>query len=671
MNIARDFVGRLPELQQLREALAERHSVITVIGMPGQGKSSLLGEWYREDERGLSDRGVFWCRPYEVGYSFASFLTEVLPYLTDGTVDLRQMPSTLQQAEYLCNLLRQRPTILVMDGIERWLRRWTENPDAVGTGASVQDRRATDQALDLLLEDAASWHNGSVLIITTRGLPAVLDDRPHVTIGTGGGDRSRFLEGLDPNDAVLLLKKLSVKGSDGALLTAADEYDRHPFSLTVLGNLLTKGYGGSVSARPKVDPLRDDQTYKLQHLLDRVMDHHRDTAGLLSAVACCVGPAPVGLLVALTNTTEREIRNRLADLVDWQLMAFDGEDVDLHALMRLYLRGRLSQAARENTLNAISHWYATQPIPPHPRTREQIAPRIRAVEHALEADNAELAAAILYSKPNPASFYILVEWLDRSGHMSIHIELASKLISAYNRVIREMGRRELRNNLAMAYNNRGLALCEQGKLDAAIEDYDQAIEIYTTLVHQEGRSELRNDLAGAYNNRGSALSAQGKLDAAIEDYDQAIEIYTTLVHQEGRSELVGNLESVLFNRGMTYLKIGQKVAGADDIESGGNLLCEAIKGGRRDLLSSFLQTVTARCALLDELGNPDLVARWANNALQWLLEAAEAGRIVPILQQRAPAFVAALNEHIDVLRGVGLGTDIFRRVEAALGLAKK
>ena len=49
--------------------------------------------------------------------------------------------------------------------------------------------------------------------------------------------------------------------------------------------------------------------------------------------------------------------------------------------------------------------------------------------------------------------------------------------------------------------------------------------------------ELADELALTHNNRGGTLSAQGRLDAAIEDFEKAIEILTRLVEQEGRSDL--------------------------------------------------------------------------------------------------------------------------------------
>ena len=62
--------------------------------------------------------------------------------------------------------------------------------------------------------------------------------------------------------------------------------------------------------------------------------------------------------------------------------------------------------------------------------------------------------------------------------------------------------------LAWAYNNRGLAYANLGEYGRAIEDYDQALRLDPGYVL-------------AYNNRGFAYKNLGEYRRAIEDYDQA------------------------------------------------------------------------------------------------------------------------------------------------------
>jgi tetratricopeptide (TPR) repeat protein len=68
-----------------------------------------------------------------------------------------------------------------------------------------------------------------------------------------------------------------------------------------------------------------------------------------------------------------------------------------------------------------------------------------------------------------------------------------------------------RPNFAEAYNNRGAALADLGRLEDALSDYDHAIA-------------LQADHFGAHNNRGAALARLGRFAEALSSYDRAIEL---------------------------------------------------------------------------------------------------------------------------------------------------
>jgi len=134
------------------------------------------------------------------------------------------------------------------------------------------------------------------------------------------------------------------------------------------------------------------------------------------------------------------------------------------------------------------------------------------------------------------------------------------------RLLEPEGRWEarLRNDLATAYSNRGVA--KQGATGhgpgAAIADYDAAIvlrEDLRQLLEPEGRWEagLRNGLAQAYTNRGNAkqhATGHGP-GAAIADYDSAIalgEDLRQLLEPDGcwEAELRDGLAKAYANRGV-------------------------------------------------------------------------------------------------------------------------
>ncbi len=333
----------------------------------------------------------------------------------------------------------------------------------------------------------------------------------------------------------------------------AAAYGGHPFALTSLGQLLAARHGGDIAKWRELDPGRGD----IATLFDKVLDHHADDTPLLEIVACSIGSAPVAMLADLGQMEEGEARERLAHLQGWQLVEFSGGDADQHALIRRRLRHRIEDAARSALLGRMARWYGAREIRPNPQTLDELRPRLRAVEHALEAGDAEYATDLFYRKPAEESHYTTGGWLRRHGHLHESIRLNSQTAELLERLINQEGRRELRNGLAVAHNNRGVAFKNLGRLEEAIEDYDRAIAIFQELVEQDGRRELRNDLATTHNNRGNALADLGRLDEAMEDYDRAIAIYQELVEQEGRRELRNDRAKAYNNRGNALAELGR------------------------------------------------------------------------------------------------------------------
>lgn len=130
----------------------------------------------------------------------------------------------------------------------------------------------------------------------------------------------------------------------------------------------------------------------------------------------------------------------------------------------------------------------------------------------------------------------------------------------------------LEPDFAIAYNNRGVAYENKGKLDVAMKDYSQAIKLKMADLHLPYRNRgevlrkkgdlegaikdaneairLKPDHAEAYCNRGAAREDKGDLDGAIQDYTLAIkykmpELFLPYRNRGGLRRAKGDLEGAI------------------------------------------------------------------------------------------------------------------------------
>ena len=550
-KITDPFAGRLDELAQLSNAIKQAKPFVAVIGQTGQGKSCLTGEWYKKGARPPRGVGFFWRRVYQEGYDFDRFIDELLFYLTGQYPNRKEIPELGRRTEIVLHQLRSRPCWIIFDGAERWLKRWDNNCDATGIGATREDRQAIEPQFDAFLRSAAVWNNGSRILLTSRALPTILEEMPTLTltIGRPHGTTST-LQDLKSAEVVELLRFFCPKTPKGILKEAGEAYGNHPFAVHLLGMLIQEYFDKDGKRWKEVNPLRET---KLEGLLQAAIHRHSQDLTLLELVAVSLCPTPYSVLCRALDLQEGELRKRLAGLARWQLVELGRNFVDQHPIIRRFLCEILDTEQRNKFLIWLSHAWAKEPVVDHPQRVEEIQSRLRAVEHALEAGDVSLVTDIFNKKPTPQSHYTTNIWLVQYGYLQRDIELNSRVIYLYEGLVND-GHGELRNNLAYAYNSRGIAYGAQGELSKAIEDYNRAIAIREQLVEKEGRVDLRDDLAAAYNNRGFAYGAQGELSKAIGDYNRAIALLKHLIEKEGRAELRNYLAGTYNNRGLAYRK---------------------------------------------------------------------------------------------------------------------
>ncbi|MDK1021994.1 MAG: NACHT domain-containing protein [Candidatus Hydrogenedentes bacterium] len=402
------LVGRERELEQLDGAWADAGTnVISLVAWGGVGKSALVNRWLgnlaTENYRGA--RRVY-------GVSFYSQGTRQTAVSADTAIDaaLRwfddpdpKAGSPWDKGERLARLVRQEPTLLILDGLEP-----LQNPPGPDGG------RLKDPALQSLVRELAASNQG-LCVITTRYRVADIDDRTTTTAPL------IELENLSDEAGAQLLRTLGVEGPEEELRLASREFGGHGLALNLLGTYLHDVYGGDVRRRDEVSLLESD--VEQGGHAKRVMESYENWFGEgpelsvlrilglfdrpadAKAVTALREPPPIpGLTDAVQELTDAQWRQTLAKLRRAGLLAdadpHDPDTLDAHPLVREHfgqqLREEHAQAWREGNNRLYEHYKAV--APEFPDTLEEMAPLFAAVAHGCAAGRHQEALNDVYIK---------------------------------------------------------------------------------------------------------------------------------------------------------------------------------------------------------------------------------------------------------------------------------
>ncbi|MEX2213220.1 MAG: DUF4062 domain-containing protein [Phycisphaeraceae bacterium] len=666
------FAGRSLELAQLTAAVSRpAPSVVVVAGIGGQGKTSLMAQWLQQNQPALRVHAGFWCTAYRGGFTFDAFVDAALEYLMQGRFDKRTEPDIQQRLRRLIGLLQQRPTLMVLDGIERWLSGWSEAtavteslPAAVD---SVVQRRAIDPALDDFLAQVSALTNGTHLLLTTRALPAVLDDARYALVPVHEEGAKLTLDGLDDEAAVAMLRALGVQGESAALLEAARGYDKHPLALNVLGGLLVRKFGGRLERLDHVsafDPHR--RLFELFEETRRNLPGGEMAERFLQAASLCLENPSLATVAAAMGYPLQQIRKAADDLLEqvlslaeWHLIEWNAraETLSIHPLMRQFFASKITDAASGH--RRLSGWYESQTLSPNPSTLADARPRILAIEHALAAGDSHAALRILAAPC--AGSGSLEDWLDAKGHLTFGANLLGRLASSaasdagtslrITRAgwLRRLGRLDdamldlstaivhLESagadtsgdpidhtvTLAGALMTRGNVHRQAWRYDAALRDVSRAIDLFIDVARQ--RPSLAAYLATAQLNRGSIQRDIGQLDACITDTSNAIALFKHLRPHLGDS-LAPSLATALQNRGNALADLLRFDDALTDYQAALAILMDLIRAGREDVRPQWFHCRLMEATTLVDAGQPARALPLCEDVIIGLGELVDAGR---------------------------------------------
>ncbi len=396
------FVARKAELARLDAAWNDpATNVISFVALGGVGKSALVGTWldrvaaggWRGAERVLG--WSFYSQGTDAaGASSEAFTEYALRWLGyEGKI----IKSPWEKGEVLARQVRERRTLLVLDGLEP-----LQHPPGAQTG------RLKDPAVQALVRELAA-ENPGLCVISTR--LAVAD------VAGRAGAPSIDLDRLPPRAGAELLRRLGVEGSEKELRRASADFDGHSLALTLLGTYLRDVCDGDVRRRSEV-PLLDEEIEQGGHAR-RVMESYErwlgddpalrvlrliglfDRPAEAAALAALRAEPPIpGLTDGLAAGDETRWRKALARLRQARLIARpdDAGGLDAHPLVREHFGERLHaerpEAWREGHQRLYDHYRQT--ADEQPETLDGLLPLYAAVAHGCRAGRIQEAAEEVY-----------------------------------------------------------------------------------------------------------------------------------------------------------------------------------------------------------------------------------------------------------------------------------
>lgn len=395
--------GREEELAELDAAWEDPNTaVVSFVAAGGIGKTALVDCWVNRHMQPDGWRGAqrvfawsFYSQGSEEGRQASAdpFVDKALRWFGDEeTADSAR--SGWDKGERLAELVRQRHTLLLLDGLEPH-----QEP---GTG------RLKDPALQTLLRFLARRNPGLCVVSTRLELS---DLKPHEGVSVRAVD----LDVLSADAGAAYLKQLGVNAPAKELKEVVHEYGGHALALTLLGTYVKIALDGDIRKR---DQIRDLATEEIKHggHARRVMTWYEQLyAGkpeldVLNILGLFDRPAEPGAIAAvrarppITGLTEQVVEESkwhyaLEALSRARLIRATGTDgpLDCHPLLREHFGQRLrisNLSAWQEAHNRLYEYYCRLPEEEQPETLAKMQPLFQAVVHACQAGRLEQALAV-------------------------------------------------------------------------------------------------------------------------------------------------------------------------------------------------------------------------------------------------------------------------------------
>ncbi len=384
------FVGREAELKWLgRVWQASGARVVAIIGVGGIGKTTFIHQWLHQHLPRNVEIFVWsfhdQSRP-EV--SMNSFLQAALQFFeprSQGIFEAAQgslgdLGGLRERVAVLVDLLRQRRTLLILDGVEVLQR---------------IDGTFKDLGMQLFLREMA-YDNPGLVVVTSRQALQGFVDRPEEV-------RQRTLDPLELEEGAQLLRSFDVRGSEAEINRAIESVQGYSLAVALLGAYIAEVFGGDASR------------WLAEADAELAETGHEALRAILSSYDQWLGEGPEGCLLRILGLFEGPVdvrvvedlieppiavgsaeglgdvgalRRAIRNLVRASLVAQSGSDtiyLDFrHSILREYFGHRLRQENHVawQAVHSRVFDYLTSIGPELPDNREMMMPLYNSLRHA-------------------------------------------------------------------------------------------------------------------------------------------------------------------------------------------------------------------------------------------------------------------------------------------------
>ncbi len=534
--------------------------IISVTGIGGLGKTSLIGYWLKELD-GFKKRdyaGVFYWSFYN-NRSVSGFIKELLKFASDNKIsDAIKIKDNIKKTELLKiikEFIDQNPLLIVLDGLEVI----QERPDKANYGSLL------DTDLREILEMGCKVEHSGLFILTSR-FPFV-DMVPYL----GRGFRALDLDQLNPIEGADLMKSFQIdKYTDSNPEEISRRLEGHPLALKIFVTTIIHqvGSGNKYEINFNQKALDENETLdrKMHHLLgfyeQCLPEEHRALLGVISLFREPVEPETIFTLTDKLGKIKGDSVEISTEIISAELNKLHNDkllirDIDnegktswsCHPILRDHFR-HLLLSERPGIATETASFLTDRPSSENPKTLEEIRPITTAIELLLEAGDFKRADELYSGRLRNGKVFSWIPAIEEGRKCSLNFvrdddarkkckedfdesRLSSYLswvgglsmvmgdfqtgLDYFKQQVEMVEQLGDKTNLSIGYQNICDLQITRGELSAAEKTGIQALSLAKEGEHKKA-------IIGALRLLGNLWTKQGRINAAQEKFAEANEI---------------------------------------------------------------------------------------------------------------------------------------------------